>query len=96
MHVYFVEAFSERHLRQIKIGKARDPVARLAELQIGSAVGLRLLGSIACESDAAALLIERRLHVLYAAQRRRGEWFRLRENQRAAILRLCDPRHVKT
>ncbi len=55
---------------KIKIGVALDPVARLADLQIGSPVPLSLAWRIVCP-NARQLEAHRR----YAAHRSHGEWF---------------------
>lgn len=89
MHVYFIEARYPNDPHPFtKIGKARDPAARMAELQVGSVGRLKLLGTLRCDSDAAAFLLERRLHNLYERSHRRGEWYRLRKIDRAALLRV--------
>lgn len=65
--VYFVATGTE-----VKIGVAKDPLARMATLQIGSAATLRLLGSMFGGAD-----LERVLHRRFAQYRIRGEWYRL-------------------
>jgi len=52
----------------IKIGKARDPRERLADLQTAHPEELRLL--------AVTLETEERMHDMFSAWRIRGEWFR--------------------
>lgn len=53
----------------IKIGKAKNPTARLRELQVGHSQKLRLLGTI--EEDC-----ERELHIQFKGKRITGEWFK--------------------
>lgn len=65
--VYFIATETE-----VKIGVARDPIARMATLQIGSAATLRLLGSMFGGAD-----LERALHRRFAQYHIRGEWYRL-------------------
>lgn len=77
MYVYFIEAFSEHELKRIKIGSSKWPEERLAKLQIGSPVKLKLMGKIRCKSDDHAKRIEKFAHNIFHAQRKRGEWFRL-------------------
>lgn len=55
----------------IKIGISRDPVARLATLQVGSSEPLR--GVAAWRGSRAD---EKALHAMYASHRLHGEWFR--------------------
>lgn len=64
--VYFIACGAS----QVKIGTAVDPVARMATLQIGSPLPLRLIGSI---SGGGAL--EKRLHRRFVEYRVRGEWY---------------------
>lgn len=68
--VYFVEG-GEGEQRLIKIGYSNDTRTRLGELQVGSPVELRLLGTIA-----GSRATEAQLHTIFAADRVRGEWFR--------------------
>jgi hypothetical protein len=58
----------------IKIGKAVDPIARLAELERMNAAPLVLLGL------SHGLWLETTLHRRYAAHRHHGEWFKIDEN----------------
>jgi hypothetical protein len=55
-----------------KVGWALNPQKRLANLQTGSPVPLRLLGSIRGRRESEAYL-----HDLFAHARRHGEWFEL-------------------
>jgi hypothetical protein len=66
--IYFIQAI-EGGL--IKIGLAADPKKRLAAMQAGCPIQLRVLGLI----HGADLFAERRLHRLFTADRRHGEWF---------------------
>lgn len=63
--VYFADAGG-----QIKIGWSRKVSARLAQLQTGSAVPIKLLGTIP-----GGLALERRIHAHFAHLRTQGEWF---------------------
>jgi hypothetical protein len=77
MYVYFIEAFGEHELKRIKIGSSQHPKERLAELQVGSPVKLKLMGVVKCQSNNHARQVEKLAHKIFHAQRRRGEWFRL-------------------
>lgn len=66
-HLYFIQQ-GERG--PIKIGKARDPRARLANMQVGNAQRLYLLGIIPNGST-----FEPVLHRAFWRNRIRGEWF---------------------
>lgn len=68
-YVYFIEA-EESGL--IKIGRAANPIRRLAAMQTGSAEPLRLARTIRTDDDKH---LERELHRRFAADRVRGEWF---------------------
>lgn len=63
--VYFAEAGD-----RVKIGWSKRVSARLAELQTGSAVPIRLIGAIP-----GGRALERRLHEEFAHLRLSGEWF---------------------
>jgi Meiotically up-regulated gene 113 len=66
--VYFVQAVEGG---PIKIGVARDPLTRLADLQVGSPYKLRLYGL-----RRGGVAEERRLHKRFRADRLQGEWFK--------------------
>ncbi len=68
MAVYFIQAGPNG---PVKIGRAANPPARLAELQGANHEELRLLRVIPGNETT-----ERALHGLYAHLRIRGEWFR--------------------
>lgn len=69
-HVYLIQA--ENGL--VKIGKTTDVQKRLAALDVGSPVDLKL---IAQKQDLFASDLETRLHQEYAHRRVKGEWFNL-------------------
>lgn len=77
MYVYFIQAFGERDLVRIKIGKSQNPEARLSQLQVGSAVKLKLLGKVKCRDDSHARSVEKFAHNIFHKQRKNGEWFNL-------------------
>ena len=66
-----------------KIGVARNPKRRLVDLQTGSVVPLRLLGSIQ-----GSFALEKQLHERYQKRRVRGEWFQLSPHEIASILQI--------
>ncbi len=76
-YVYFVEGAG-----QVKIGWAKDPKKRLANLQIGSHVKLFLIGLIETEN---ALALEVNLHKQFCQYRIYGEWFEFCHPIRAYI-----------
>lgn len=67
MHVYFIRCGDH-----LKIGYAKNPKQRLADLQVGSPLDLTLLGAVKCD-DAPG--VEFALHRAFAQYRVRGEWF---------------------
>lgn len=66
--VYFIQR--RQYNGAIKIGRARNPMARLRDLQVGSEVHLDLL---AIEPGGATR--ERELHERFSRHRLSGEWF---------------------
>ncbi len=76
-YVYFVEGAG-----LVKIGWAKDPKKRLANLQIGSPVKLFLIGMIETEK---ALPLEAALHKRFRRHRVYGEWFEFSHAIRAYI-----------
>ena len=58
----------------VKIGVARDPLARMAMLQVGNPTPLKLLLWLGCGRTLAAR-IETLAHEALASQRSNGEWF---------------------
>jgi hypothetical protein len=67
--IYFIRAGTDG---PIKIGVADAPWQRLDTLQIGCPDKLCLLGVICPKQD---YIEERKIHTLFADERRRGEWF---------------------
>lgn len=90
MFVYVVKAFHEKEFVQVKVGWAVNVSRRLAELQTGSPVELRLIGEIACRSKQHARELERTIHRMFVKQRRRGEWFRLSQKHLAMLERVIE------
>lgn len=96
MYVYFLKAAAPlvgpkgagRAGSLIKIGSAADPMKRMAKLQTGSPVQLRMIGSVRCRDAAHARCVERLAHNIFAKQRRRGEWFRLSARHEAQLVSL--------
>lgn len=65
--IYFVQTGDNRH---IKIGYARDVRKRVASLQTGAPLGIKVLGV-----QPGDFAIEKALHARFAALRMAGEWF---------------------
>jgi hypothetical protein len=63
-----------------------DPRKRIEKIQVWSPHDCELMG-IAAGGPA----LEKTLHKDFAADRHRGEWFRLTERLQAEIDRLCEP-----
>jgi hypothetical protein len=68
-HLYFIQIAKGRS--PVKIGRANDPVARLAALQVASPYELKLLGTLNECGD-----YELEFHAFLGRDRMRGEWFR--------------------
>ncbi|XXZ47421.1 GIY-YIG nuclease family protein (plasmid) [Streptomyces cavourensis] len=76
-HVYVIAADGSP---LVKIGWTSNPSRRIADLQSGSPLALRLLGTF--EGNAA---LEAALHTHFAEHRVRGEWFDLGDNPLAVV-----------
>ena len=77
--VYFVG-----YARKVKIGTAKQPKKRFAELQCGSPVELRVLGIMPGDK-----ILEAELHERWSEHRYRGEWFHITPDMRAFIKANC-------
>ena len=73
--IYFIQAGEDG---PVKIGRAKDPVARLAGLQTGSSESLHIR-AVLDEPDH----VETRLHDVLKSARLKGEWFS------TGVLTLC-------
>jgi hypothetical protein len=90
MYVYFIQAGRTNGL--VKIGYAKDPEKRMADLQIGSSLPLRLIYKIKVSGLAEARDKERYFHLKFARQRAHGEWFYCaRHLKRMGILQPSQP-----
>jgi hypothetical protein len=74
VYVYFIRSAGKP--TRVKIGKSRDPKARLKELQTGSPYPLDILGTIKCRDQSHADRLEKELHRYFATYRKNGEWFK--------------------
>ena len=72
-YIYFVQAIGEPFY--IKIGQAKDPLQRTADLQVGSPVILELLAAVRVEQ---MNQFEKLFHEYFASKRKHGEWFDIR------------------
>lgn len=61
----------------IKIGVAKDPDARLREIQTGNPNDCDILCLIPCTTEKSAYALEKALHRVYSHRHRRGEWYDL-------------------
>ena len=77
-HLYLMQSTG-----MFKIGIANDLSKRLRQFRTGTPFPIRLVASYPC-TDAA--IRERTWHHRYAAQRVRGEWFRLSDAQACAFI----------
>ncbi len=60
----------------MKIGKSKDPMARIKQLQTGCPYKITLAGAIRCKDDFHALRVEKALHGYFSGRREQGEWFK--------------------
>ena len=74
----------------IKIGSARDPKTRLAQLRTGSALPMFLINTFKIEFCQDA---ERKLHAKYRKFRCHGEWFILPDDEIEFLHRISDLSH---
>lgn len=65
--IYFIK---DRSTDTVKIGFSRSPLDRMAQLQVGNATRLELVGAVAAEWT-----VEAAVHDLCRAGHLRGEWF---------------------
>jgi hypothetical protein len=87
MQVYFVRASNG----MIKIGKSKHPNARVAELQVGCPLHLRLMASYVFDDlpdSIRANLSEKSLQRAFKSSWVRGEWFRPTAALRAFIAQI--------
>jgi hypothetical protein len=71
-YVYFIFAMVDEDLMHVKIGyTAGSPTARMASLQCGSPLKLRLAGWFRGTPE-----LERRFHETFRSLRLHGEWFK--------------------
>jgi len=79
-HTYFVGRDTTRHhLTHVKIGRSRNPVQRVNDLQTASSHNLQCLFILEGDREA-------ELHAQFAKYRARGEWFHVRGELRKFIL----------
>lgn len=79
-YVYLIQAGDSF---RFKIGRSVDPERRVKEMQVGSALELKLLCQKRCRDMCAQ---EDRWHELFGASRKHGEWFDLDEKQLPKIV----------
>lgn len=79
MYVYFIATRNRTQGDRlvVKIGKAKNPLDRMSELQVGNPQQLRLLGKIRCSNDEQAYQTERHIHRIFKRKKLHGEWFAL-------------------
>lgn len=70
-YVYFIRAVTQSTPWYVKIGRSRNPIARMAQLQTGCPLTLEIAATVECD----AVNVERELHRLYNDKRIAGEWF---------------------
>lgn len=73
-YVYFIQA----GYGAIKVGMAKNPRQRLADMQVCTHKPLRLLAQFRMPDRQSARTLELELHRLFERERIRGEWFNRR------------------
>ena len=73
-YVYFIQA----GYGAIKVGMAKNPEKRLADMQVSSSKPLRIVAKFPMPDRERARCLEKELHGLFADERIRGEWFNRR------------------
>lgn len=85
MFIYVIQGPTERIRGKIrhhvKIGYSRHPLDRMKELQVGSPIKLKMLGTAKCKSLADAKQAEKLAHRMFKYHRHHGEWFRMPDKQ---------------
>jgi hypothetical protein len=100
--VYVIGAFE---MEPVKIGRAKNPVRRLAEMQVGSPYTLRLFHAFYGRSDVVEVL-ELEAHEILRdlGFHVRGEWFDCTPDEAASVVKKCaeiadlhvyDPQEIK-
>lgn len=87
----FVYVIAPENHGPAKIGVADNPKARLASLQTGSPVKLRLIDAIPLPSRRGAHQIESLMHSIYEGCRLHGEWFDTNPEDCARFIRRNAP-----
>lgn len=88
MYVYFARTLTGP--RMLKVGKARAPAQRVAELQTGCPFELELVGSLKCKSEQHAMGIEKAAHAMFRRAQVRGEWFEYNPHIERAVMALLE------
>jgi hypothetical protein len=82
--IYFIQS-----KQYVKIGFSDNPESRLKELQTGSPVKLKLLGTMP-----GCFQTESELHKIFSHKRTNGEWFRYDGFLKSCIIALNDPHNL--
>lgn len=67
---------SDEYSQAFKIGKAKNPILRMAELQVGNPNPLKLVGTIKCASEKQSFLLESLIQSKFKDIHKRGEWYK--------------------
>ncbi len=78
-YVYIIAPEGRRS--PVKVGMATDPWERLADLQCGSPVRLRVVEVFGSDDRRESAKLERRFHQAHAAIRLHGEWFDIEDDE---------------
>lgn len=85
MNINYLYAIADTESQLIKIGYAKDPLKRCAQLQTGNAHPLKVIWKVEVDVSRAKL-VETKIHQEYNYKRVRGEWFKMSEQEATDIL----------
>ena len=76
-----------------KIGHAKNPQARLGQLQVGNHLELKIY-SVWASDSISPVEIERRVHAVFNDRWIRGEWFSVSVSEADSLIRILDDRQA--
>lgn len=79
----------------VKIGVAKDPLRRLADINVGTPVLATLFGSREFDGRLVAYNVESQLHRTFRHARANGEWFAVSPEDAMSALKACRVRKVR-
>ena len=83
--INYLYAIIDQKNQLVKIGYAKDPAKRCAQLQTGNPNPLSVIWKVEVE-ESRAKLVETKIHKEYNYKRVRGEWFKMSEQEATDVL----------